>query len=150
MAVGLTIDSQSLDIVGAWEHDLSLGRLLGAVQTRGENRLIPNLVGRRAYLMRPDEVVVDMQLEVYGDKDSAGAAHANVYAGLSANLVYLREFVLGTYAAATQTAVLEVPGGDQFTTEVQILNWQIANHGVTVARIIYDLRIPSGTWTEVV
>lgn len=151
MAVGLTVDGQSLDIDGAWEHDLSLGRLLGSVRTRGSNRRVPGAQGVIARPLRKDEVVVDLQLEVYGSKDETGAAHADYFAGLSDNLIYLREWVEGLADGSTETytALLEVPGGRQFTTDAQIINWQVARHDVTIAYVSYDLRIPSGTWTEV-
>lgn len=151
MAIGLTIDGQSFDIEGAWEHDTSLGLLLGAVQSRGSNRLVPGSAGVIANPIRPTEVVVDMRLQVYGDRDETGAAHADEYAGLTDNLVYLRDFVTARMDGVdtTQTAVFEAPGGRQFTTGVQILNWQVVRHAITVAYVSYDLRIPSGVWTEV-
>ena len=150
MAVGLTIDSQSFDIPGFAEHDDSLGRLWGAVNARGGNRLVPQVAGRRAYPMLPDEVTVDMQLEVYGVKDNAGVAHADEFVGLSDNLLWLRDFVTsrldGTTAAVP--ASLEVVGGRVFEADVQIINWQVVRYAPTVAYVSYDLRVPGGVWTE--
>lgn len=150
MAVGLTIDSQSLDIPGAWEHDLSLGRLRSVIKSRGSSRLLPNLPGRRPYPILPDEVVVDLVLEVYGDKDSTGASHVSIYAGLEDNLTYLTDFVLDGWDGATTTrpAVLEMPGGRTFSADVQILNWQVLRHEPTIAYVSYDLHVPAGVWTE--
>lgn len=150
MAVGLTIDGQSFDIDGAWEHDKSIGRLLGALRSRGHSRLVPGSAGVLANPIRPTEVIVDLVLEVYGEKNNLGAAHADVFAGVTDNLIFLRDFVKARMDGTTKTvpAVFEAPGGRRFTTGVQILNWDIARHESTVAFVTYDLRIPSGVWTE--
>jgi len=151
MAVGLTIASQSLDITGAWEHNMSLTRLIGTAQSRGSNRLIPNNAGRTAYAILRDEVIVDLELEIYGVKNSAGAAHANEFDGLTANMAYLYDFVLdgmASGAAATRAATLELPNSRTFTADVQILNWRVVRQDVLVAYVSYDLRIPGGIWTD--
>lgn len=149
MAVGLTLGGQSFDLAGFAEHDDSLGRLWGAATARGSTRLIPHVDGRRAYPMRPDEVTVDLQLEVYGEKDNTGAAHVDEFTGLSANLLWLRDFVVATWDGtnATVAASLETVGGSAYTADVQILNWQVVRYAPTVAYVAYDLRIPGGVWT---
>ena len=150
MAVGLTIDGQSFDVPGAWEHDLSLARLVVDVATRGANRLVPGTAGVIPRPIRTTELLVDLQLEVFGDKNQAGVAHANEFDGLMDNLIFLRGFVTARAdgVETTQAAVLDT-GSRSFTTDVQIINWRLARHALTVAFISYDLRIPSGVWTEI-
>lgn len=148
---GLTIDSQSFDIEGAWKHNRSLRRLRSTVATRGESIAMPYVAGRTAFPTRPDEVVVDMELMVFGIRDSAGSLHTDRLAGLDENLAYLEDFVLdhtdGT--TTTWTATLETPSARTWTAEVQILNWQILQENGVQVVIGYDLRIPAGRWTEV-
>lgn len=150
MAVGLTIDGQSFDIDGAWEHDKSLGRLLGSLRSRGSSRLVPGSAGTLPNPIRPTEVIVDMALQVLGTKNAVGTPYADEFAGVTDNLIFLRDFVADRMDGTIKTvpAVFEAPGGRQFTTGVQILNWDIARHEGLIAFVTYDLRIPSGVWTE--
>lgn len=148
----LTIDSQSFDIEGAWKHNRSLRRLRSTIATRGQNRRVPGTAGVYANPVRRDEVIVDLELMVFGRNNAAGTPYANVLAGLDENLLHLEDFVLdhtdGTTAA--WPAVLETASGRTFETDVQILNWQIAQENAVQVVITYDLRIPSGRWTEIV
>ncbi len=148
MAVGLTIAAQALDIDGAWKHNRSLRRLRSSVRSRGDNRLIPNLAGRRAYPVQRDEVVVDLELIVFGRNNSAGTPYANTLAGLDTNLAYLDDWVAGLMDGTTSTyaASLETPDGTTYTADVQVLNWNIAQEHGTVAVVGYDLRVPAGIW----
>lgn len=145
----LIIDAQPFDLEGFCEHNASIGRLLVTASSRGGNRRLPNLAGRRPYPIQVDEVVVDLELEVFGDVDHAGVAYADPFVGLSDNLLFLQDFVLDRMgAAATVPAVLNVDGGRTFEADVQILNLQLARHAITMAYVSYDLRIPAGRWTE--
>lgn len=151
MALGLTIDSQSLDIEGAWKHNRSLRRLRSTIRTRGESRLVPNVAGRSAYTVLADEVIVDLELMVYGTNNAAGTPYADPVEGLTDNLITLEDFVLARVdagSAATLPATLELPGARTFTANVQILNWGIAQENGANVVIGYDLRIPAGVWTE--
>ena len=150
MAVGLTINAQLLDIAGAWQHNRSLRRLRSTIRTRGETRLIPNVVGRRSYPVMLDEVIVDLELMVFGRNNAAGTPYLDHLEGLDDNLATLETFVRGLADGATADypATLETASGRTFTTDVQILNWQIAQENAVQVVIGYDLRIPSGVWTE--
>lgn len=147
----LTIDSQSLDVPGAWEHDTSIGRLLATAKSRGESIPMPYAQGRTAFPLRRDEIIVDLTMQVYGDKNNAGVAHANEYIGLADNLLFLTDFVNDRMNGTTATypATLSVHGVRTYTASVQIINFQIVRHALTVAYVSYDLRIPSGLWTLV-
>ena len=147
----LTIDGQSFDLPGAWEHDLSLGRLLATARSRGETSTMPYVQGTTPFPLRRDEVIVDLTMQVFGDKDSTGTPHANEYLGLADNLLFLTDFVADRMDGTTDTytATLDVHGARTFTAEVQILNFQLVRHALTVAYVAYDLRIPAGRWTEV-
>jgi hypothetical protein len=150
MALGLTIAGQSLDIAGAWNHNRSLRRLRDTVVTRGENRLIPKVAGRRAYAQMLDEMVVDLELQVYGTNNAAGTPYGDKLVGLDENLDYLSDWVRSLIdgTTATRAATLETKSGATYTADVQILNWTVAVENVTQVVIGYDLRIPSGVWTE--
>ncbi len=145
----LTIDSQSFDVPGAWEHNTSIARLLVNARGRGESITMPYVPGRVAYPVRRDEIIVDLELEVYGDVDHAGAPHADEYVGLADNLLFLQDFANDRMeGTATYPAVLTV-GTRTFEADVQILNMLLMQHRITAAYVSYDLRIPAGRWTEV-
>ena len=150
MAFSLTIAGQSLDIEGAWQHNRSLRRLRDTIVSRGESALIPKVAGRRAYAPIRDEMVVDLELMVFGRNNAAGTPHATVLAGLDANLDTLTDWanarIDGT--SATWAATLTTNSGATYTADVQILNWQVAQENVTQVVISYDLRIPSGIWAQ--
>ena len=149
MAVGLTIDSQLLDIEGAWKHNRSLRRLRSTIATKGENGPKPGQHGTTAYGVLLDEVVIDLELIVFGANNAAGTPHADVITGLDTNLAYLDDWVRdhANGTTSTWTASYEAPNGTTYTTGVQVINWQIAQENATQVVIGYDLRIPSGTWT---
>lgn len=146
----LTIDAQSFDVPGAFEHTTSIARLLTTVRSRGDNQPMPYLTGRPAQRLWMDEVVVSLDLEVFGDVDNAGTPHADEYIGLEDNLLFLLDFVAdrASDVDATVPATLETHGGRTFTADVQILNLQLVRHAITVAYVSYDLRIPAGRWAE--
>lgn len=148
MAFGLTIESQSLDIDGAWRHNRSLRRVLSTIETRGDSRIVPTVDGRTPYLLRRDEAVIDLELMVFGLNDQASTPYADVIEGLHANLAYLTDFVVTGLANVTLGAVLELTDGTTYESEVQILNWHIMKDDGTKAVVSYDLRVPSGVWTE--
>ena len=148
MTFGLAVESQSLDIAGAWQHNRSIRRLMSNVKVRGENRIKPGVGGRTARTLMRDETITDLELMVFGINDSTGSAHSDVIAGLHENLWYLNDWALDTIASTTLTTVLTLTDSRTFETEAQILNWQVAKDDGTVATISYDLRIPSGWWWE--
>ena len=146
---GLTIDSQSFDIAGAWKHNRSLRRLRSTIATKGENGPKPGQAGRTPYGVLPDEVIVDLELIVFGANNAAGTPHADIVTGLDTNMAFLDDWVRdhadGT--TATWTASYLAPNGTTYTTGVQVLNWRIMQDNAISVVIGYDLRIPSGTWT---
>lgn len=147
--VGLTIDGQSFDIEGAWKHNRSLRRLRSTIATRGENRRVPGTAGVIANPVRLDQVTVDLELMVMGQNDGTGTPHASMLQGVDENLDYLEDFVrsLADGTTSTYPATLVTTGGT-YTTDVQILNWQIAQENAVQVVVGYDLRVPSGTWTK--
>ena len=149
MALGLIVDGQSLDIAGAWQHNRSLRRLRNTVATRGDNQPVPGAAGTNAYPVVRHEIVVDLELMVFGINDGSGAPHSGLLAGLDENLETLADWA-ATHAdgsTATWAATLETNSGTVYEAEVQLLNWQIAAEEVTKVVIGYDLRIPAGIWT---
>jgi hypothetical protein len=150
VALGLIVDSQSFDIEGAWKHNRSLRRLRSTIRTRGDNAVIAERPGRKAFAPIRDEVVVDMELMVFGRVDGTGTPHADVEEGLDENLAYLEDWVLDRTDGSVVTclAQLETRSGRTFEADVQLLNWQILQENVTQVVIGYDIRIPLGMWTE--
>lgn len=150
MALGLIVDGQSLDIPGAWKHNRSLRRLRDTIASRGENRVISKVPGRRAYAPILDQTIVDLELDVFGRKDSAGIDHADTLDGLDENMDYLSDWVRAHIDGATATwpATLETKSGRTYSGNVQLRNWQVAQEEVTKVVIGYDVIIPAGTWTE--
>lgn len=150
MALGLRIDSQSFDIEGAWKHNTSIRRLRSTIATKGENTPKPGEDGATEHPVLKREVVVDMELMVFGRKNNLGVAYIDALSGLDENLAYLEDWVYdhtdGT--AVSYLAQLESVSGRTFETNVQILNWQIAQENTVQVVVSYDLRIPSGRWTE--
>lgn len=144
----LTIAGQSLDIPGAWQHNRSLRRLRSTVRSRGDNRVVPSAAGTTAYAVRRTEVVVGLELMVFGGNDAAGTPHADLVAGLDANLAFLDDWAADRMDGTTATwaGSYLAPNGTTYTADVQLLNWEIAQENVTQVLIAYDLRIPSGIW----
>ena len=151
MAVGLTIDGQSLDIEGAWKHNRSLRRLRSTITTRGENQAVEGVPGTSDYPVIRHETVVDLELMVFGRNNAAGTPHASLLAGLDTNLAFLDDWVADHTDGSTSTyaATLETASGASFTADVQIINWQIAQENAVQVVMSYDLRVPSGIWVPV-
>lgn len=150
MATSLTIDSQSLDIAGAWQHNRSIRRLRSTIRSRGESRAIPSMEGRLAKPVVRDEVIVDLELMVFGTNDRLGSAHADEMSGLDENLDYLEGWVHDHIDGTTDTwtAELVTTSGFTYEAQVQILNWQILRDNGPQVVVSYDLRIPAGIWTQ--
>lgn len=140
----LDLNGVSTDVPGAWHIDRSLVRLLGAPAKRGENTAAPYALGRIAHPQWPDQLVVDLSMNVFGLRDSAGAPHSDPSAGLIANLLYLRDniFAADTTVTATIPAVLHLPGGDR-VADVQVANDLAVDRGGVVT-ITFDLIVPAG------
>ena len=150
MALGLVVAGQSLDIEGAWKHNRSLRRLRDTIVTRGESALIPKVPGRRGYAPMRDEMVVDLELMVMGTNNAAGTPYVDRLDGLDTNLDTLTDWVNGLTDGSTATwpATLTTKNDSTYTADVQVLNWMVAEENVTQVVISYDLRIPSGVWTQ--
>lgn len=80
---------------------------------RGESIVLATAAGRRSNPQRYDEVEIGLLLVINGTADHTGTPFANPWAGLAANLMYLRENVLAPVDAGrgTRPASLLMPDG---------------------------------------
>lgn len=93
MAEHVAINGVVLDADGAWEL-IDPTPLLGEGPARGRNRTIPGVAGEahRTKLRGPLRDV--LQVDVFGDKNHAGGAYADVRIGMRDNIEYLRTNLL--------------------------------------------------------
>jgi hypothetical protein len=147
MAVSyLTLNGINLDLDGAWRINRSLVRLLGGAKKRNSNIPMPYVHGRVAYTPWRDQVVYDLELNVFGKKDSVGAAHASVEAGKLENLAYLYDMI-GEDEGITMPAVLHLATGNR-SADAQVANWLPVDLGA-MAVITFDLIVPAGAFSAV-
>lgn len=139
----VTINSVVLSLDGAWElRDPT--PLLGEGPPRGSNLAVSGTAGRTHRDKEVDEFrVPTLQMDVWGDKDELGVAHADVRSGLRDNLEYLRTNLLTwntggavtlTYTfpdAATRSGSVEVVGLRPRTLS-QAGNWTIVDLDIVI------------------
>ena len=139
----LDINGVSMNKDRAWQVRLSMARLLASPPTRNNNQLLPYADGQVAMDQWYDQAVIDMAVDVYGFKDSAGAAHSNRFDGMVANALYLRTNVFSVKGLVP--AVLHLSSGD-LTADVQVRNDQVSDIGGALV-ITFDLIIPEGQFS---
>lgn len=140
----LEISGISMSIVGAWML-IDYTPLLQDAEQRGDDRLVPHLPGRIAHPRRRDRTAVVLPMEIYGDNDQTGAAHANQVDGLEANIAYLNANVVAPVSTGdgTRAAVLHLPAGNR-NANVHVVGLGLSRTSPTTARASLKLNIPTG------
>ena len=83
----LTIGAVIIGTRASWCTNLYV---LRNEERRGEDRLIPNLAGRSPYFRQRDAASHVLELVISADFDSDGVAHADLAAGMEANIAELK------------------------------------------------------------
>lgn len=114
----------------------------------GPNRPIPGIAGRVAYRRRIDETVHSLPMMVSGLRDRTGAINANPWAGLEANIAYLRANVVDPTNATdgTRAATLVMPSGATRTANIQVIGMTEGNVVMYVQKFTLDVIIPAGAF----
>lgn len=137
----LEIGSVPLAIDGAWRIS-DYTPLLQGRPKRGGDRIVPGAAGATGYDREYHEVTHRLRLDIFGERDSSGNAHADRVNGLEANVDYLNDNVVDGLTA--KTAVLHLPGGNRTGSvyvEDLILGDRKAPHWIRAALIV---TIPAG------
>lgn len=112
----------------------------------GPNRAIPGIAGRRSFQRRIDETAVSLPMLVQGEVDRLGVAQANPWAGLQANVAYLRANVVDPTGLTdgTRAASLLMPNGTTRTASVVVLGMTPGAFVKYVRKFTLDILIPAG------
>lgn len=131
----------------AWEH-LNIQTLYSAPSTRGENRITPHAVGRRALPWRPDETMRTLSLMVFGGLHWDGTVNADPAAGLWANIAHLTTNVAALPATAdsTRLAVIKRPDAPDLQAAIQVRGFEVADelYSPGDAAVSIDIALISG------
>lgn len=142
----LTISSIAMN-GPAWKV-LNLHELWQPADQRGDDRLIPGASGVLPLRRRDTVTRRSLQMLVSGTHDRTGAAVADKYEGLQANVDYLIANVVAPTGTGngTRSAVLTMPDGTTRTEPVHVLGLEFGDLSLDGAwlRAVLTLSIPSG------
>jgi hypothetical protein len=120
----LTINSLSMHTY-AWTV-LDVRPLYIPQAYRGDNTLIPGVVGRHANRYRIDEASHSLLMWWTGDFDKTGAATANRFTGYQANLEEFTAAVLEPPVSGLLAASITMPDASVLTADVQVRGLEFA------------------------
>lgn len=140
----LTINSVPL-ATPAWRIT-DLTPLFDAPKQRGDDLVIPGAAGVLARPRRNTATRIAFVIEVFGELDSDGVAHANPALGLITNIDYLYTNVVAPPGTATGTRAAEwtLPGGETRNADVHVLGLTFLRRSPTWARGRLDVNVPAG------
>jgi hypothetical protein len=145
----LTINSIALN-GPAWDIPDLTALWIEATQ-RGEDRLIPGAVGVIPYRRRLTVTEHTLGMWIVGDTDRTGAANADAWIGLQANIEYLRANVVDptNLTDGTRVATLTMPNGSTRTANIHVTGMRIqgieGDDGVfNDANAVLMISIPAG------
>lgn len=147
----LEINSIALSTPAYWLR--SLVPLKQAPDVRVNNRLVPRVKGRTAYLPFTDQTRVLLPIVIVGQYDNTGAAISNPKDGLQDNIDYLLTNVVltadaggsGVGSDGTRSATWHLPDGSTTrTATVQVMGMDLAPLGKSSVQGALDIIIPAG------
>lgn len=131
----------------AWKV-LNLLELWQPADQRGNDRLVPGTAGVLAQQRRDTVTRRSLQMLIVGDVDRTGAAQADRFEGLQANIDYLRSNVVAPTGTGdgTRSAVLTMPDGTTRTEPVHVVGFEFGNFREDAGwvRAVLTISIPSG------
>jgi hypothetical protein len=131
----------------AWKV-LNLYELWQPANVRGSDRIIPGSAGVVAYPRRATVTVRSLQMLISGTHDRTGAAVADKFEALQANVDYLLTNVVVPTGATdgTRSAVLTMPDGTTRTEPVHVLGLELGDLSLDGAwtKAVLELSIPTG------
>ena len=131
----------------AWKV-LNLYELWLPANVRGSDRILPGTAGVIAYQRRATVTVRSLQMLVSGTHDRTGAAVADKYEGLQANVDYLITNVVAPTGTSdgTRSAVLTMPDGTTRPEPVHVLGMELGtiSEDGSWTKAVIELSIPSG------
>lgn len=132
-------------ITPAWEV-VDLTSLWLTPRVRGSDRLIPGINGVRPFKRRTTVTEHNLPFVVVGGFDQAGVALADPWAGLQANIDYLRLNVVDPTGVTdgTRVATLTMPSGAVRTADIHVLGMTPGERVKWIAKFTLDISIPAG------
>lgn len=150
MAEIVSVNGLDLTIDGAWKL-VDPTPLLGEAAYRGDDRTAPGVAGRSARPRVRDGLEVQLDMYVFGEKDSAGSAHSDLRLGLRDNIRKLRTDLLPPHTGDSVTIVhtfddATTASGECIVNELRIVGAHDGLKG-NVAAAILDLVVLGGRLT---
>ncbi len=123
----VTINSVVLATAGAWEL-IDPTPLLGEGDARGSNRVVPGSHGVSFRTKKRGAWRDVLQLDVWGEKNYAGVAHANYRVGMRDNIEYLRTNLLSANVGQV-TLLYTFPDASTRTGDCEVLSLTPSTRG---------------------
>jgi len=142
----LTIDG--IEMCRAAWCVLDLSSLWGFPDFRGQNLVIPQAAGRRAYRRYIEETTYQLRMQITGAVDETDTPHVDPVMGLALNLEYLWDNVVTPDTGATRAAVLTMPDGSTRTADVQIQIVLGDLDGAYDKSAVLHVTVPAGRFEE--
>lgn len=140
----IELDGVSMSTPAWCTHDLSA--LWGTPDLRGDDRLLPGVVGVIAYRRRATVTRLSLPFLVVGQYDRDGVEYPDPFIGLQTNLAYLMANVLlpTNTGDGTREMVWYLPDGGDVTVDVHVLGYRPGLTLEGVARGTLELSVPGG------
>jgi hypothetical protein len=134
----------------AWKV-LNLYVLQQPADQRGDDRLIPGSAGVLPLRRRDTVTRHSLQMLISGTHDRTGAAVADKFEGLQANVDYLIANVVVPTGATdgTRSAVLTMPDGTTRTEPIHVIGMQFGDLSLDGSwmKAVLEISIPSGRFS---
>jgi len=134
----------------AWKV-LNLHVLQQPADQRGDDRLIPGSAGVLPLRRRDTVTRHSLQILITGTHDRTGAAVADRFEGLQANIDYLRTNVVAPTGTGdgTRSAVLTMPDGTTRTEPIHVTGMQFGDVSLDGSwmKAVLEISIPSGRFS---
>lgn len=142
----LTISGVSMN-TPAWDC-VDLTELWLGGDVRGSDRLLPGVPGVKAYKRRTTVTGYSLPMVLTGEVDRFGTVNGDWWAGLEANIDYLRANVVDptNLTDGTRAAVLTMPSGATRTADIHVLGLEKGTVLAGVMLATLDISIPDGVF----
>lgn len=133
----------------AWEH-LDIQALYSGPGVRGDNRVMPGAIGRRALPKRADETTRTLTLAIFGFERWDGTVNADPIAGLWENIGHLMAFVIDAPTTPDSTRLAKIVRGTEpeLTARIQVLGFEVAEaYSPAAISASMDIALITGSFT---
>lgn len=116
---------------------------------RGENKILPHVVGTKALPRRITEMRRTLNIYIFGEADLDGDPFEDARIGMETNIAYLREnlFMPPASPDGTRPAVLHFASGATKSADVQVIGpMHLGAANAMQTRGSFDIIVPAGVW----